>query len=199
MNNRILLLFLFAQALYTTSVSSAAPWGLPKELSDQNMKLVFEVHAPWNIVDGIAEQISGKISLADHKEPGSFLADISVQKIDYKAGLSVAGRLVGRWLRENPPTPAKFVIRKSSLSCTPETLTAESPCGGSVEGELTIWGKGYTIDVPIEMKHDQNGYLLEGIKEIRWGEYGFGDPSSTISNLKPVIDLNFSIKLSSII
>ena len=47
------------------------------------------------------------------------------------------------------------------------------------------------------MKHNDKGFLLEGVKEIKWGDYGFGDPSSTISNLEPVIELNFSIELPS--
>lgn len=195
MINKNLILYFFAQALFFVSFSLAAPWGLPQDITDQNMKIVFEVHSPWNILDGTAEQVSGKVSLANNEIPSSLLADVSVQNIDYSAGLSVAGRLVAVWLRENPPTPAKFVIANSKLDCTPETLSAQTPCKGSVDGELTIWAKSYKIDVPIEMKQDEKGFLLEGVKEIKWGDYGFGDPNSTLANIQPVIDLNFSITL----
>ena len=197
MINKFSILALAVQTLLAVSVSFAAPWGLPQVLTDQNVKIVFEVHAPWNILDGTAKQLSGQLALADNSKPGNLNANISVQDLDYSAGLSVAGQLVGAWLRANPPTPAKFVIGKSSLSCTPETISAQSPCKGSVDGQLTIWAKSYAIDIPIEMKHNDKGFLLEGVKEIKWGDYGFGDPSSTISNLEPVIELNFSIELPS--
>ena len=191
------LLALLSQTLFAVLTCIAAPWNLPQQLTDQNMSIKFEVHAPWNILDGIANEVSGKISLLNNKDPGSLLADISVEKLKYKAGVSVAGRLVSVWLKSNPPTPAKFVIGKSSLACTPETISKESPCKGTVYGKLTIWEKDYNIDVPIEMKPVDAGYLLEGVKEIKFGEYGFGDPESTIASLKPVIDLNFSIQVPS--
>ena len=195
MINRILIVFLSAQVLLASSVSLASPWGLPSNLSDQNMKISFDVHAPLNILDGTAEEVSGKLSLADNLNPESLLADIAVQKIDYRAGLSPGGRLVSVWLRANPPTPGRFVISKTSLGCTPESITSQAPCKGSVDGRLTIWGKDYTIDVPIEMKKVDKGYVLNGFKKIKFGEYGFGDPTSTIAKLKPTIDLNFSITL----
>jgi hypothetical protein len=195
MFNKFLILFLFLYSLLGASASSASPWGLPQVLNDQNMKLFFEVGIPWNILDGTANQISGEISLASDADPGSLRADVAVQSLDYKAGISVSGRLVAVWLRENPPTPAKFIISKSTLACTPETFSAESPCKGSVDGKLTIWAKDYNIDVPVEMKRVDKSFILEGMKEIKWGEYGFGDPTSTIANLNPVITLNFSVQL----
>lgn len=194
---KISLFYLFTQTMLTAAVCFASPWGLPAELSDQNMKISFEVHAPWNILDGTAEQCGGKLSAGKNGELDSLIADISVQKLQYKAGLSVAGRLVAVWLRANSPTPAKFTIEKSSLNCNPETISEKSPCKGSVDGQLNIWGKNYSIDVPVEMKRNKQGFLLEGVKEIKWGEYGFGDSSSTIASLKPIIDLNFSIELPS--
>lgn len=161
------------------------------------MKISFEVDAPWNILDGTANETSGKITVGKDQKLGSLGADIAVQNLKYKAGLSVAGRLVAGWLRLNPPTPAKFIISKSSLSCAPEDISHEKPCAGSVFGRLTIWAKDYTIDVPVEMKRSKAGFLLEGSKEIKWGDYGFGDSTSTIASLKPIIDLNFSIELPS--
>ena len=188
-------LFLFQQILFFASNSFAAPLGIPQELTDKNMKIAFEVHAPWNILDGTGEQTTGKVALETDGTPDSLRADVLVKDLQYKAGLSVAGRLVAGWLRANPPTPAKFIISKSALSCKAETISAETPCKGTVEGQLNIWAKNYTIDVPVEMKSIAQGLLLTGAKEIKWGDYGFGDPDSTISNLKPVIMLNFSIEL----
>lgn len=191
------LINLLAFLLLPAVVANANPWNLPEDLTDQNMQITFEVHAPWNILDGTAQQVNGKLSLLQNKDPGSLQADLTAQDISYKAGLSVAGRLVSGWLKLNPPTPARFIISDSRLECTPQTISSTTPCPGSVSGKLNIWRKDYTIDLPIEMQAVATGFKLIGTKAINWGEYGFGDPESTIANLKPVIKLNFLISLPS--
>jgi hypothetical protein len=135
------------------------------------------------------------VSLRDDGTPDSLRADVGVRDIDYKAGIRVAGQLVATWLRNNPPTPAKFVIKNSSLPCPSEAISSGKSCKGKVGGELTIWGKAYTIDVPVEVTKHDKGLFLVGEKEIKFGEYGFGDPTSTIAHLNPSVDLHFSIEL----
>jgi hypothetical protein len=191
-------LYLCVHALFISSISLAAPSVTQHDLTDQNMDIDFEVHSPWNILDGTAEQVRGNISLAPNgTSEDNIRADISVEKLDYKAGLSLAGRLVAGWLRMNPPLPAKFVIDKSSFNCPPDATKTQAPCAGTVNGLLTIWAKEHNIDVPIETKPSPQGILLTGMKKIKWGEYGFGDNDSTISHLEPVIVLNFSINIPS--
>jgi hypothetical protein len=193
--NTIKFIFL-AQIFFPFAVSFAAPWGLPLKLNDKDTEIDFEVFAPWNIVDGKAEEISGDLKLNDEKDAGSLRADIAVKSLDYSAGIRPAGQLVASWLRSNPPTPARFVISKTTLACAPESLSLKKPCKGTVDGQLTIWGKEYFIDIPIEIKNGKTGPVLEGFKEIKFGQYGFGDPSSTIAKLKPSIELKFTVTLS---
>src|SRR4029078_11486969 len=104
MNSRFPSALVCVQALLIATHAFALPLGKPQTLNDQNMKVVFEVHAPWNILDGTAQQVSGEITLTTDGKPDSVRADVAVQDIEYKAGLSTAGRLVARWLRSNPPT-----------------------------------------------------------------------------------------------
>ena len=195
MLKKALVTSLFVKNLLSVSLCFASPWGLPRDISDKNMKVSFEVHAPWNVLDGEAQEIVGKVTLAETSDPSALRADVSAQKIEYKAGIRAAGQIVAAWLRNNPPTPGRFVITKASLGCTPESIASQVPCKGSVDGRLTIWEKDYTIDIPIEMKQGEKGFLLEGMKDIRWGEYGFGDPNSTLAKISPVIELKFSIDL----
>lgn len=183
------------QALLPLSVSFASSESRTQLVTDKAVKIGFEVFAPWNILDGSAKEISGNVSIGSGGKADSLRAEVSAQDIKYKAGLAVGGQIVAAWLRANPPTPAKFVIVKSTLSC--KTSSTEKICKGSVDGELTIWAKPYNIDVPIEIKSTKTGALLTGFKEIKFGEYGFGDPDSTIAKLKPTIDLTFSIELPS--
>jgi hypothetical protein len=176
------------------SSAFAAPLGLPQSLTDRNMKIVFEVLSPWNILSGSGEAVSGLLK-ADSKNPRGLLAEISVQKIVYRAGLSIAGRMVEAWLNVNPPTPAKFIIGKSSLKCPKEAISLGHGCTGTVDGKLSIWAKTYDIDIPVEIVPASTGFQLKGAKRINWGDYGFGDPSSTIAHIRPVIALDFSIDL----
>jgi hypothetical protein len=186
--------------LSVTSVAAASPQGslldlTGQALSDQNVKIEFRVDAPWKILEGTAEQIIGKMALATNGAADSLRANLAVQRLQYKAGLRAAGQMIAAWLRANPPTPAKLSINKTSLPCTPESLSAQSPCRGTVDGQLTIWAKEYNIDIPVELHAVQEKLLLTGMKKIKWGEYGFGDPNSSISKLQPVVELNFSIEV----
>jgi len=147
------------------------------------MTVNFEVYAPWKILEGTGNGTSGQLSNQNNGTADPLRADISVETIDYKAGLKVAGQLVASWLRSNPPTPAKFVILKSSLPCASVALATNTSCKGVLDGLLTIWNKSYPIDVPVEMTFKDNGFSLIGVKEIKFGEYGFGDPSSSIAHL----------------
>lgn len=193
---RSLGLILLFQTFLSLTLSYASPWGLPIKPNDQNMKIDFEVMAPWNILDGEAKEISGVLSLHNENDPGSLRADIAVQKLNYSAGLRAAGQIVAAWLEANPPTPARFVIKNTASSCTLENIAAYTPCKGTVDGQLTIWGKEYFIDIPVEIKNEKSGSRLEGFKKINFGEYGFGDPNSTIAKLKPNIELKFSVALA---
>ncbi len=159
------------------------------------MSVSFEVYAPWNILDGSAKQLKGTVTVAGEETSDRLRASVSAEDIDYKAGLSVAGQLVASWLRSNPPTPAKFIITKSSVLCAPDPISNQKVCRGSVDGTLTIWGKDYKIDFPVETQPGESSVIITGGKEIKWGEYGFGDPSSGLASIKPVIDMTFSIEL----
>lgn len=190
-----LFLLLYAQTLLSLSFSNAAPLDTPQKLNDKNIKISFEVHSPWNILDGVAQEIGGEVSIKSEDNSDKLSADLEAQDIRYKAGLSVAGRLVSAWLQANPPTPAKFVIQRSRLICKREPTLEEEHCSGTVDGKLNIWQKDYVIDIPVDLKRDELNVTINGMKEIQWGEYGFGDPTSTIANLKPVIELKFEIGL----
>jgi hypothetical protein len=186
--------------LSVTSTASASPSGslldlTGEVLSDENVKIAFRVDAPWKILEGTAEQIMGKMALATNGTADSIRANLAVQKLQYKAGLRAAGQMIAAWLRANPPTPAKLSIGKTSLPCTPESLSAQGPCRGTIDGQLTIWAKEYNIDIPVELHAAEEKLLLTGVKKIKWGEYGFGDPSSSISKLQPVVELSFSIEV----
>jgi hypothetical protein len=182
--------------LFSATSSFAAPSKRSAEISDRDVEVVFEVHAPWNILEGKATMLRGNVTVTTGDTPDKLRAEVSAQEIEYKAGLSIAGRLVAAWLRANSPTPAKFVIGKSSVTCARDPSVTYPVCKGTVVGMLTIWGKDYSIDFPVETQSEGARFIVTGGKHIKWGEYGFGDANSTIASLNPVIAVTFSIDLS---
>jgi polyisoprenoid-binding protein YceI len=193
--SRLFISYYLVGTLLFSSAALAAPTKWSQELDNSNISVTFEVHAPWNILDGMAKQLKGTVNIAGEETRDRLRVSVSAQEIDYKAGLSVAGQLVASWLRANPPTPAKFNIIKSSVSCALDTAINQKVCRGSVDGTLTIWGKDYKIDFPVETQPNERSVIITGGKEIKWGEYGFGDPNSKLASIKPVIDMTFSIEL----
>lgn len=188
--------FLIIQLLVLSSIAGATPWNLPHALSDENLQASFSVSAPWHLLKGSAVEIKGSASLATPTDPGSIRADLDVQSLDYSASLRPAANVLRIWLKNNPLTPANFKILKTNLECDPAALSDEGSCKGTIDGRAVMKTGTYNVDVPIVMTRQGRDFLLEGEKEIEWGQYGIGHEDHPIAYLKPSITFTFSALLN---
>ena len=181
--------------LETPERSMAQPkWKVPETLNDSNTKIYFDVDSTWHIVHGKLSGITGTIAPLDPATPLSVTAELHFPIQGISTGFSLRDDSLHEHFESETYPEATLTILGSNGTCTVTSLEGQV-CKVTLDSELTIHGTTKKLELPATIVPAFGGALLSGSVEFDWQTFGIKDPSMSISTVKPMVSVYYSVRL----
>ncbi len=185
----------FAQA-EESAATDAAHWYLPQKLTDQNLKVWFEVDSTWHMVEGKTANVQGQVSLIDENDARSISLQMSLPVASFDTDSSSRDERMREVMSAQKYPVVRFESNEPLQACLPAVVLRDGICSDKLVGKLTILSSTQTVQIPINIRAlAQQAFEIEGQLSIEWEKYGVEDPSILIARLDPVATIFFKGQL----
>lgn len=187
--NLLSALLISASSAHATSV---AYWQLPMNLSDENTKIKFEVDTTWHIVYGNVSGITGKVEMANAKDPTSIKGEIQIPVKNFSTGWDARDKSLLEHMKVEKYPEVQLKINGLKTLCTP----AEEECKTTLLSSLRICDVTKEVEIDAVIKKMNTSYEVSGNYPIKWAEYNVDDPSILVAKVDPTVTVSFSVQLN---
>lgn len=179
---------------FSASATSPATWNLPIEVNDGNTQVSFSVDTTWHMVHGKTAGLSGKVWLADPKDPSSVHAEIHLPVASFNTDSEGRDKKLRKVMAQEQFADVLLKIEALDGACTPEKVTLE-PCQATMSGSLAIRGLIRELRLPYSIKREGEHYRVSGDFTFQWADFGVEDPSILIAHVDKDVSIHYSMLL----
>lgn len=154
--------FLLVSSLTAARAVADTHWNLPADVTDRNTTLSVSVETGSGVLSGAVRALSGKMWLADPKDPTTIRAQIEVPPTDFETGNRERDLQLRAVALALGAGAASLDLKAANSSCFPGYVKLGRPCEGKLVGDLSFQGVRRPIDLPFTIRRDGFGYRVEG-------------------------------------
>jgi len=175
--------------------ATAEFWNLPQQLSPGNSSITFEVDSTWHLIKGTSKNFSGKLWLNDPKDFQSVRGNIILPISEFDTENESRNERMREVTHASEYPNVEFSITNfNAPQCNPTTLTENSPCNSTLEGDLTINNVTKKVIAKTSLEKNDQTYKVTGVTSIKWADFNVEDPSILVAKLYE--DVNIQIKIT---
>jgi hypothetical protein len=137
-------------------------WNLPVEVSDRNTRLSVSIETSTDRLSGTVRSLSGRMWLADPKDPTSIRAQLEIPTSDFETGDTNRDIQLRGLLGALGVGGASLELRAVGGGCYPGYVKLGRPCEGRLAGEIAFQGVRRPIDLPFKIKREGPRYRVDG-------------------------------------
>ncbi len=171
-------------------------WNLPQTLSDSNVTVSFEVDSTWHMVRGSTKEIAGKAWLSEPTDYRTIRAEVALPVSQFNTDSSRRDTRLREVMHAAVAPEVRFSLTAAPSLCDPSTLEIAASCLAKLEGTLTINSTTREIALPVEITKNEAAFMIEGLTQFKWADFGVEDPSIIVAKLNPTVTVKVAVTLA---